>query len=61
MPASGFNFSSGVSTTVVVSGVSNPVPAGAHTVTFATDCPGGTFGGGGTSNGAVGAILLGGS
>jgi hypothetical protein len=61
VPASGFTFPASTSTIVQVSAVSDPVPAGDHTVTFATDCTGGTFSGGSSSNGAVGAILLGGS
>ncbi len=61
VPASGFTYTAGPSTIVVVSGVSDPVAAGSHTVTLASRCTAGTFAGGGSSNAATGAILLGGA
>jgi hypothetical protein len=61
VPASGFSFAAGTPTNVVISGVSEPVAAGEHTVTFASGCSTGTFSGGSTQNATAGAILLGGS
>jgi hypothetical protein len=60
VPASGFEHPQGVTRTVVIAGLSDPVAPGVHTVSFASDCIGGTYFGGGSSNAAAGAILLGG-
>lgn len=43
-----------------VTGISARVAAGDHTITLASDCVGGSFGGGGFSEAVVGGILLGG-
>jgi hypothetical protein len=62
VPASGMEYPDGMpATNVNVSGISEPVAAGQHVVTLESDCTLGNSMGAGTSNAAVGAILLGGS
>jgi hypothetical protein len=61
VPASGFTYTPGPTATVIVSGVSEPVGAGPHNVVLGSRCIGGTYSGGGSSNAAVGAVLLGGA
>ena len=62
VPASGMDYPEGMpSTNVAVSGVSQPVGPGQHTITLESDCTLGNSMGTGTSNAALGAILLGGS
>jgi hypothetical protein len=60
VPASGFTYPANTNETILVSGVSDPVAAGSHTVRLTSRCTGGTYSGGGSANAAVGAILLGG-
>jgi hypothetical protein len=62
VPASGMDYPEGMpSTNVAVSGLSQPVGPGQHTITLESDCTLGNSMGTGTSNAAIGAILLGGS
>ena len=61
VPASGMDYPDGMpSTNVAVSGVSQTVGPGQHTITLESDCTLGNSMGTGTSNAAIGAILLGG-